>query len=459
MLGCRLTGSSQATPWVQSSYFVLRPSMLYCVGCCHLPARKFLMTLPRPHALDGVRVLDLSRVLAGPWCGQLLGDLGADVIKIETPGRGDDTRAWGPPFLPPAEPQPGNPRGESAYYLSANRNKRSAAIDFSKPEGAELIRQLAAKADIILENFKVGGLKKYGLDYESVRAINRRAVYCSITGFGQYGPYKERGGYDFVAQGMGGIMSITGQPDGAPGAEPMKAGVAICDLFTGIYAATAVLAALRHAERTGEGQWIDCALLDSQVAMLANQGMSYLVGNVVATRMGNAHPTVVPYRPFKCSDGSVIIAVGNDRQFQDLCAVIGRPDVGSDARFATNPLRIQNRVALEAALSEAIASHSAKPLSDALVAKGVPVGPINNIDQVFADEQVQARGITHSFTRDDGVAVPGVGYPPQLSATPPDYRRPPPRLGEHTFEVLRTELGLGEGDIQRLKSAGIIEGF
>jgi crotonobetainyl-CoA:carnitine CoA-transferase CaiB-like acyl-CoA transferase len=417
------------------------------------------MTLPKPHALEGVRVLDLSRVLAGPWCGQLLGDLGADVIKIETPGRGDDTRAWGPPFLPPADPQPGNPRGESAYYLSANRNKRSAAIDFSRPEGAALIRQLAAKADIILENFKVGGLKKYGLDYDSIRAVNPRAVYCSITGFGQYGPYKDRGGYDFVAQGMGGIMSITGQPDGSPGAGPMKAGVAICDLFTGIYAATAVLAALRHAERTGEGQWIDCALLDTQVAMLANQGMSYLVGNVVATRMGNAHPTVVPYRPFACKDGSIIIAVGNDRQFKDMCAVIGRPDVGDDPRYASNTLRIQNRGSLEASMEEAIAALPVRQLSDALVAKGVPVGPINAIDQVFADAQVKARGVTHTLARADGVEVPGVGYPPQLSLTPPDYRRPPPRLGEHTFAVLREELGLAEEDIQTLRDAGVIEGF
>lgn len=413
----------------------------------------------KPHALEGVRVLDLSRVLAGPWCAQMLGDLGADVIKVETPGKGDDTRAWGPPFLPPGNPQPGNKLGESAYYLSANRNKRGIAVDFSKPEGAEIIRRLAAKADIVVENFKVGGLKKYGLDYASIAAINPRAVYCSITGFGQYGPYADRGGYDYVAQAMGGIMSITGQPDGTPGAEPLKSGMAICDLFTGVYATTAILAALRHAERTGEGQHIDCALLDTQVAMLANQGMSWLVGGVVGKRMGNGHPTVVPYRTFPASDGSLVVATGNDRQFRDFCQIVARPELADDARYATNALRVQNRDSLEAALAAATAAFGVKPLIDALIAKGVPAGPINTIDQVFADEQVQARGTASVLTRADGAAVPSVAYPPKLDRTPADYRRAPPRVGEHTFEVLRGELGLAEADIRRLADAKVIEGF
>ena len=409
----------------------------------------------RQHALDGVRVLDLSRVLAGPWCGQVLGDLGADVIKVETPGRGDDTRARGPPFLPPADPQPGNPRGESAYYLAANRNKRSVAIDFSKPEGAALIRRLAARADIVLENFKVGGLKKYGLDYKSLAALNPRLVYCSITGFGQYGPYAPQGGYDFVAQGMGGLMSLTGDPS----SEPQKAGVAICDLFTGMYATTAVLAALRHAERTGLGQHIDCALLDTQVATLANQALSYLVGNVVVPQLGNSHPTIVPYRTFHCRDGSIVVAAGNDRQFRDVCAVIGRDDLAQDPRFATNPQRVQQRKALEPELEAGFAAISAQVAIDALVSHGVPVGPINTVDKVFADPQVKARNMTLEFARGDGVTVPGVAYPPQLSATPADYRRPPPRLGEHTFEVLRGELELGQDEIEALTAAKVIQGF
>lgn len=413
----------------------------------------------RPHSLDGVRVLDLSRVLAGPWCAQILGDLGAEVIKVETPGNGDDTRAWGPPFLKPAPDQTGNPNGESAYYLCANRNKRSIAIDFSKPEGVALVRRLAEKADVVIENFKVGGLRKYGLDYDSLKALNPRLVYCSITGFGQYGPYADRGGYDYVAQGMGGLMSITGQPDGTPGGEPIKAGVAICDLFTGVYAATAVLAALRHAERTGEGQWIDCALLDTQVAMLANQGMSWLVGGVVGQRMGNAHPTVVPYRTFRARDGSLVIATGNDRQYRSLCEAVDRPDLAADERFTTNSLRIRNRDVLEAELGGAIVRLPVAEIMEKLVAAGVPAGPINNIDQVFADPQVLARQIVHQFPRADGIAVPGVAYPPQLSATPPDYRLPPPRLGEHTDAVLGEELGMSGEEIARLKASGVIAGL
>jgi crotonobetainyl-CoA:carnitine CoA-transferase CaiB-like acyl-CoA transferase len=376
---------------------------------------------------------------------------------VEAPGSGDDTRAWGPPFLPPAKPQTGHPQGESAYYLSANRNKRSVAIDFSKPEGAALIRRLAEKADIVIENYKVGGLVKYSLDYESLKALNPCLVYCSITGFGQYGPYAERGGYDFVVQGMGGLMSITGHPD--PGGEPTRVGVAVCDLFTGVYAATAILAALRHAERTGEGQRIDCALLDTQVAMLANLGSSWLVGGVVAGRMGNAHPAVVPYRTFHAKDGVLTVAVGNDRQFRALCLTLGRNDLAADPRFAINSLRIENRVVLEAELAKTLAGLPMAATIDKLIAAGVPAGPINSIDRVFADPQVEARGLTHSFMREDGIAIPGVGYPPQLSATPPDYRMPPPRLGEHTFAVLAEELGLDRVEIARLTEAGVIAGI
>lgn len=411
-----------------------------------------------PGALEGVRVLDLSRVLAGPWCTQLLGDLGAEVIKVESPQGGDDTRAWGPPFLAMPEQTTGNKNGESAYYLCANRNKRSIAVDFSKPEGAALIRELAKKTDIVVENFKVGGLDKYGLDAKSLSALNPRLVYCSITGFGQHGPYASRAGYDFVAQGMGGIMSITGQPDGQPGAEPLKAGVAICDLFTGVYAATSVLAALRHAERTGQGQHIDLALLDTQIAMLANHSLSYLVGGVVGQRLGNTHATVVPYRTFEAADGALVIASGNERQFAALCKVVGRADLAADARFATNSARIKNRVALEEALAQAVAALHVEPLVEALCEAGVPAGPIHAIDQVFNDPQIEARGVVQRLERDNGVAVPGVAYPPHLSATPASYRLPPPLLGEHTGAVLRAELGLDEARLAALKAGGIIAG-
>ena len=403
------------------------------------------------HALDGVRVLDLSRVLAGPWSAQVLGDLGADVVKVEAPGKGDDTRPWGPPFLPPPPGDEGKAR-ESAYYLSANRNKRSIAIDMGNANGAALIRQLAAKADIVVENFKVGGLKKFGLDYEALKAVNPRLIYCSITGFGQYGPYAERGGYDFVAQAMGGIMSITGEVGGTP----LKTGVAICDLFTGMYATTAMLAALRHAERTGEGQYIDCALLDTQIAMLANQGYSYLVGGVVAKPMGNAHPTVVPYRTFEAADGPLVVAVGNDGQFRNFCLTLGRDNLANDPRFATATTRVINRAPLEAELQQSISSRHVHELIDALSERGVPCGPINRIDQVFADPQIEARDIVHRFPRADGVETPTVAYPPKLSATPADYRRAPPRLNEHRSEILRDWLGVSDEEEARLVASGAL---
>ncbi|CAN5498448.1 CaiB/BaiF CoA-transferase family protein [soil metagenome] len=400
-----------------------------------------------PRALDGVRVLDLSRVLAGPWSTQILADFGADVLKIEAPGRGDDTRAWGPPYLTGADDK--EEMAESAYYLSCNRNKRSAAIDLADPAGADLVRRLAAKADIIIENFKVGGLVKYGLDYESLSAINPRMVYCSITGFGQTGPYADRPGYDFVAQGMGGFMSITGEEGG----EPLRAGVAMADLSTGMYATVSILAALRHAERTGEGQRIDISLLDTQIATLANQAMNWLVGGIVPGRLGNRHPTVVPYKTFQVADGTIVIAVGNDGQFRQLCAEIGEAALGTDPRFATNHARQINRDAIEAIVQEKVRGFEAAPLIERLIACGVPAGPVNTIRQVFEDPFVEARGTVHRFVRDDGVEIPSVAFPAKLTATPADYRYPPPRVGEQTREVLAEWLDLDAGELDALEAA------
>lgn len=405
----------------------------------------------RKQILAGVKVLDLSRVLAGPWCTQMLGDFGADVIKVEAIGKGDDSRAWGPPFLTPF---PGaNPQSrESAYFLSANRNKRSIAIDLGKPDGPALIRRLCAKADALVENFKVGGLKKYGLDYASLRPHHPNLVYCSITGFGQYGPYAERGGYDYVAQAMGGFMSINGQLGG----EPMKAGVAICDLFTGMYAATATLAALHHAKATGEGQHIDCALLDTQIAMLANHAMSYLVAGVVGRPLGNGHPTVVPYTTFDTRDGKVVVAIGNDGQFKAACRVLGNEGIARDPRFVTNADRIHNRAAVEAEMEKRTRTFATADLIESLAAVGVPAGSINTIDKVFADPQVQIRETVHRFQRTDGVEIPTVGYPPKLSETPAQNRLPPPRVGEHSREILSDWLGLGEAEQDKLFAAGVV---
>ncbi|MGO9008253.1 MAG: CaiB/BaiF CoA transferase family protein [Beijerinckiaceae bacterium] len=407
---------------------------------------------PNPkHILAGVKVLDLSRVLAGPWCTQILGDLGADVIKVEATGKGDDSRAWGPPFLPPF--QDGNAQSlESAYYLCANRNKRSIAIDLAKPEGAALIHRLCSKADVFVENFKVGGLKKYGLDYVSLHGARPNLVYCSVTGFGQYGPYADRGGYDFIGQAMGGFMSL----NGALGGEPTKAGVAICDLFTGMYAATATLAALHHAKQTGQGQQIDCALLDSQVAMLANHAASYLVAGVVARPLGNGHATVVPYTTFDARDGKLVIAIGNDGQFKAACKVLGKEALARDPRFATNVDRIRNRAAIEAEFQKLVAGFATADLIEALVGEGVPAGPINSVDRVFSDPQVAVRQLVHWFQRSDGVEIPTVGYPPKLSETPADYRLPPPRVGEHSREILAEWLGLGAAEQDKLFVAGVV---
>lgn len=384
-------------------------------------------------ALSGVRVLDLSRVLAGPWATQMLADLGAEVIKIERPGVGDDTRHWGPPFTTRTD----GTRGDAAYFLCANRGKKSVELDIAAPDGAEAIRRLAATSDVLVENFKVGGLKKYGLDYASLAALNPRLVYCSITGFGQTGPRAEQAGYDYMIQAMAGLMSITGQPDGAPGAEPMKVGVAVVDLATGLYASNAILAALLHARATGQGQHIDIALFDVQAAMLANQATNWFVSGVSPTRMGNAHPNLVPYQPFPCRDGSVVIAVGNDSQYRTLCSVLGTEGLAADPRYLNNAGRIENRAELASALSALTSGWAMRDLIEALETAGVPCGPINTIEQVFAEPQAVHRELEIEQTRDDLLSpARTVANPVRLSETPVGYTRAPPRLGQHTEEVL-----------------------
>jgi glutaryl-CoA transferase len=404
-------------------------------------------------ALAGLRVLDLSRVLAGPWASQLLADLGADVVKIERPGSGDDTRAWGPPWLKDGD---GQATSESAYYLSANRNKRSLTVDLSHPDGQRLVRSLAVEADVLIENFKLGGLQQYGLDYASLKAANPRMIYCSITGFGQTGPYAPRAGYDFLIQGMGGLMSLTGRPDGSPGEGPLKVGVALTDVMTGLYATIAVLAALAYRERTGEGQYIDLALLDVQIACLANQAANYLVGGVVPTRMGNAHPNIVPYQDFPTSDGHMIITVGNDGQFASFCAALGRPEWALLERFATNPQRVRYREELIGLIREVTPGKTTDEWIAVMEAVGVPCGPINSLDRVFADPQVQARGIRVEMEHPLGGKVPLVANPIRMSASPVEYRRPPPGLGQHTTEVLENWLGMGAPEIAELRRRKIV---
>ena len=380
--------------------------------------------------LSGVRVLDLSRVLAGPWATQTLADLGAEVIKIERPGAGDDTRHWGPPFTATTD----GSKGDAAYFMCANRGKKSVALDIATPDGAEAVRRLAATCDVVVENFKTGGLKKYGLDYAALAAVNPRLVYCSITGFGQDGPDAHRAGYDYMIQAMGGLMSITGQPDGAPGAEPMKVGVAVVDLFTGLYASNAILAALWHARATGEGQHVDIALFDVQAAMLANQATNWFVSGKAPTRMGNAHPNLAPYQPFACSDGMVIIAVGNDGQFRALCGALG---LEVEDRFATNALRVAEREALGPLIATKTAGFTMQGLMQALEAAGVPCGPVNTIDQVFAEPQAIHRGLTVEQTRPDlADPIRTVASPIRLSKTPVRYDAPPPKLGQDTQDVL-----------------------
>nr|WP_297401414.1 CaiB/BaiF CoA-transferase family protein [uncultured Marinobacter sp.] len=403
-------------------------------------------------SLSHLRVLDLSRVLAGPWAGQILGDLGAEVIKIERPGTGDDTRSWGPPYLRAAD----GSVELSAYFLAANRNKQSLAIDIAHPEGQALIRKLVAESDVVLENFKVGGLKRYGLDYDSLKRINPRLIYCSITGFGQDGPYANRPGYDFLIQAMGGLMSITGQPDGEPGAGPMKVGVALTDIMTGLYATIGVLAALSHRDRTGEGQYVEAALLDVQVACLANQAMNYLTTGTAPVRMGNAHPNIVPYQDFPTADGNMVLTIGNDQQFARLCDVLGHPEWAVDECYATNRARVANRRELIPKLRQATVMRSTREWVEILERAGVPCGPVNTLDQVFDDPQVRARGMKQTVTHPELGEVPTVGNPIKLKLTPVAYRTAPPLLGEQSVQILQQVAGLSPNDIEDLKERGVI---
>ena len=410
------------------------------------------------NSLEGIRVLDLSRVLAGPWCTQTLADLGADVIKIERPGAGDDTRNWGPPFLPTAD---GRESHESAYYLGANRNKRSVTCDIAQPEGQALVRQLAEHCDVFIENFKVGDMARYGLDYASLKAINPRLVYCSLTGFGQSGPYAPRAGYDYIIQGMGGLMSVTGERDDLNGG-PQKVGVAVADLFTGMYATVGILAALRHAERTGEGQHLDMALLDTQVAMLANLGANYLVSDKAPGRMGNAHQNIVPYQVFEVApraDGGkdfIILAVGNDGQYAKFCEVAGRPDLASEPRFVKNADRVRHRAELVPMLETVMKTRPKADWLSALEAAKVPCGAINSLDEVFADPQVQARGMVTHWQHPLRADLPLVSSPIKLEKTPVRTDRPPPMLGQHTDEVLGELLGVDAARLATLRDRQVI---
>jgi len=399
--------------------------------------------------LDGIRVLDLSRVLAGPWCTQLLADLGAEVIKVERPGAGDDTRHWGPPWHEHGDEK------VAAYFLAANRGKKSAAIDFAKPEGAALVRKLAEASDVLVENFKVGGLAKFGLDAATVRAANPRLVYASITGFGQDGPYADRAGYDYIIQGMGGMMSITGLPDGEPGGGPMRAGVAIVDLFTGLYASNAILAALHQRQATGEGATIDLSLFETQLAVLANQASNALVSGRDPVRQGNTHPNIVPYQPFDAADQPIIIAVGNDRQFKRLAEMVEAPEWVDDPRFATNGARVAHRAELVPLIAERIATKPAADWLQVLEAAGIPAGPINRIGQALADPQADYRQVVRTLGPGRLGEVPTVGSPMRFDGQRADADLPPPALGEHTAEVLES-IGVGDEAFQRLRDAGII---
>jgi crotonobetainyl-CoA:carnitine CoA-transferase CaiB-like acyl-CoA transferase len=412
-----------------------------------------------PGALDHLKVLDLARVLAGPWCTQMLADLGADVIKVERPVIGDDTRHWGPPFF---KDEQGQDSEQATYFSTCNRNKRSITIDIAKPEGQALIRQLAAQSDILVENFKVGGLKQYGLDYESLKTLNPRLIYCSVTGFGQDGPYAERAGYDLMVQATCGLMSIIGRPDGTPGAGPQRVGVAVVDLFTGVYACSAILAALEVRHRSGVGQHIDMALLDVGMALLANQGAGFLNTGAVPQRLGNSHPSLVPYQDFTTADGAMLLAIGNDGQFARFCAAAEHPEWATDARFTNNALRVKNRAELTAILQAVICQRSTAEWIALLEDKAVPCGPINDIAQAFADAQVKARslkveqplaGAPNAPTAAPSIAT--VASPLRLLATPPVLRRAPPALGQHSDEVL-AELGLEAAQITALRQAGVV---
>jgi crotonobetainyl-CoA:carnitine CoA-transferase CaiB-like acyl-CoA transferase len=403
-------------------------------------------------ALSHIKVLDLSRVLAGPWAGQTLGDLGAEVIKIERPHVGDDTRIWGPPFLKDAD---GNPSNNTGYYLCTNRNKKSVTIDFTHPSGQQLVQALAKTCDVVIENFKVGTLKQYGLDYDTLIALNPRLVYCSITGFGQTGPYAHRAGYDFLIQGMGGLMSVTGQPDGSEGAGPMKVGVALTDIMTGLYASTAILAALSSRDVTGKGQHIDLALLEVGVATMSNQNMNYLYTGAVPKRMGNAHPNTVPYQDFPTSDGHMILAIGNDGQFANFCSAALHPEWASNPKFATNTARVINRVELIELMRVQTVKQTTNQWIALLETVGVPCGPINTVKDVFDDPHIKARGVQISMQHPQAGPIPLVASPIRLSETPVEYRLVPPPLGQDTDLVLKENLGLSLKDIATLRDQGV----
>jgi glutaryl-CoA transferase len=398
--------------------------------------------------LSHIRVLELSRILAGPWAGQLLSDLGAEVIKVERPGSGDDTRQWGPPFLKDSQ---GNDTSESAYYLAANRGKRSVTIDITTDTGRQAIEDLVKKSDVFIENYKVGGLKKYGLDYDALSAINPALIYCSITGFGQTGPYKQRAGYDFMIQAMGGLMSVTGEKDDLPGGGPQKVGVALADILTGLYATVAIQAALTEREKSGLGQQIDLALFDVQAATLANQAMNHLVGGLVPKRMGNAHPNIVPYQVFATSDGHIILAVGNDQQFKNFCRMADCSELAQDPRYATNPKRVENRDQLCTRVAECVAGRTTEQWLTDLEQAGVPCGPINRVDQVFADPQIQARNMAVSLPHPLVDEVPQVGNPINFSRTPIAFENAAPLLGQHNKQVLSDLLGYSEEHIRSLQ--------
>ena len=403
-------------------------------------------------ALSHIRVLDLSRVLAGPWCAQNLADLGADVIKVERPGAGDDTRHWGPPFVKDAQ---GNDTSETAYFICINRNKRSITVDISKPEGQEIIRELAKESDVVIENYKVGDLAKYGLDYESLKKVKSDLIYCSITGFGQNGPYAHRPGYDFIIQGMGGFMSVTGEADDFEGASPQKAGVAIADIFTGMYASTAILAAVVHRDKTGQGQYIDMALLDTQIAVMANVSSAYLCSDKVPRRWGNASPIIVPYQTFPTSDGWIIVAVGNDGQFKHFVTAGGEAHLAENPLYINNPLRVENRKSLISLLEIMTRRKTKAQWISLLEAANVPCGPINNFEEVFDNEQVKARGVQIEVPHPTAGVMKLVASPMRLSETPVEVRMAPPTLGQHTEEILRERLNLSPQAINELQTKGI----
>lgn len=406
-----------------------------------------------PGPLSDIRVLDLSRILAAPWASQNLADLGAEVIKVERPDVGDDSRSFGPPWV---KDRAGRDTRDSAYFTSANRGKKSMTLNIAVPAGQAIVRELAAKCDVLIENYKFGDLARYGLGYEQLRAVNPRLVYCSVTGFGQTGPYRERPGYDFMIQGMGGMMSVTGEPDGVPGGGPQRAGVPIADIITGMYASIAICAALAHRAGSGEGQYLDLALLDSQIALLAYQNTNYFATGVPPRRIGNLHPNIVPYQPFRASDGELILACGNDKQYRRFCEAAGCPELASDPRFETNAKRVEHRAELTRLLSQVFARRTKREWLELLEDAGIPNGPINDVAQVFEEPQVKARGVRIELEHPVAGKLPLVASPMRFSGTPVEYRLAPPLLGQHTEEVLRKVLGKGDAEIAALREGGVI---